>query len=426
MRKLLLLPLLGAVVSSVGFGQSSRPFYMSATASQAVPNQTPLYQQNSASFTLQAIAADVDVISVFPEHLGYPVDLFFTAQPPPENHPWTIQIRSLANAAKLAGKPTVLQLALTRDYMVSKAYAENGALKLDRTWAPRCYDLSSSLGTLIGTSYVNYVRYLTALFNPKYVVVMAEMNLYYSACGGDTPGWRALVNIERNAYDAIKTINANIPVFPSFLLEELYGNTLNGFNATQYNAFANIKRDRFGISSYPSGLRGANGEAINPYQLPADYLSRVKVRYPAEKRLLITETGWNSDSISVHYQGVCFPQLTFSTRNFAAAYLQFLLYSAFVNNFELITWWSDRDLIDAAVMSTCYVPVPPASPSCNGNLWCLSVAQFQADYSAFWIPPQSELVFKVFGTMGLRTFNGTAKPELMSWWTHFLNLPVTP
>jgi hypothetical protein len=422
MRKLLWL--LASVL--ISYGQSSRPFYLSATASQAVPNQTPLYQQNSGSFSLQALAADVDVVSIFPEHLGFPVDLFYTSQPPPSTHPWTIQVTSLAQAAKLTGKPIALQLALTRDYMVSKAYDSNGVLKLDRTWAPRCLDLSSPIGSWIGISYVNYVRWLTALFNPKYVVVMAEVNLYYTGCGGDTTQWRALVNIERNAYDAAKGVNSSVLAFPSFNIEGLYGNSLTGFDSAQYNAYANLKRDRFGISTYPSGLRGAGGEAISPYQLPVDYLSRVKDRYPQEGRILIAETGWNSNSISIQYQGSCFAQVVPSNSSFASAYLLFVLYRSFVNNFEMVTWWSDRDLIDGSVMTTCYPPVPPGSSACSGDLWCLSIAQFEAEYAPFWSATQSELAFKVFGAMGIRTYGGNPKPDLMNWWSYFLAVPVSP
>src|SRR6185436_13999706 len=129
------------------------------------------------------------------EHLGLPVELFFTSQTPPQTHPWTIEAKRLADAAKATGKPIVLQLALTRDLMVSKAYDAGGMLKLDPTWAPRCFDMSSSIGNWVGISYVNYVRWITAQFNPKYVVVMAEANLHYALCGGDTPSWRALVNV---------------------------------------------------------------------------------------------------------------------------------------------------------------------------------------------------------------------------------------
>ena len=400
---------------------------MSATGSQAVPNQTPLYQQNTPAFPLSALAQDVDVVSIFPEHLGFPVDLFLTSAPPSPTHPWTIEVNKLAAAAKVTGKPIALHTALMREFIVSRAYSDNGVLKLDRTWVPRCYDLSSSaIGNLIGGAYVNYVRWLTELFDPKYVVLMAEVNVYYYQCGGNNTGFQALVNIERAAYDAVKAVRPLVPVFPSIKLEELYGYSLTGFDATQYNALANLKRDRFGISTYPSGMPNGTGGIMNPYVLPADYLSRWKARNPAEKRGIITETGWNSNSISISYQGSCYANVAFSDPSFPLAYLNYVLYYAWVNNFEMVTWWSDRDLIPAATMSTCYPPAPPGSATCNGDVWCLSVAQFQSDYTAFWTPPQSELVFKVFGTMGLRDYAGNPKPNVTNLWQQILAIPPSP
>jgi hypothetical protein len=415
------------VTAPTGTAQAqTRPFSLSATTSQALPGTVPLYHQTSEHFPLEMIANDVDVISIFPEHLGFPAELFFAAPSPPPDHPWTAMVTSLATAANLTGKPVALQMALMRDYMVSKAYAAGGTLRLDRTWAPRCFDLSSDMGTAIGYSYVNYVRWLTRLFNPKYVVVMAEVNLYYAACGGNTAGWRALVGIERNAYDAAKAINPASAVFPSFKLEELYGNSLSGFDVAQYEAMADLKRDRFGVSSYPFGLAGPNGGFANPYELPVDFFSRVKIRYPQEQRMLITETGWNSKSISVSYQGTCVPALVYSEPSFAGAYMEFVLYSAWVNDFEMVTWWSDRDLIAGHVMDTCYTPVPPGSNSCGADSWCLSIAAFRDEYQAFWSAPQAELIYKVFGAMGLREYDGTGKPELLTWWNWALDIPISP
>jgi hypothetical protein len=101
-----------------------------------------------------------------------------------------------------------------------------------------------------------------------------------------------------------------------------------------------------------------------------------------------------------------------------------VLYYSYVNNFDMVTWWSDRDLIETSVMGTCYAPAPPGSGTCGGNAWCLSMAAFQGEYSAFWVAPQAELVYKVFGAMGIRTYSGAVKPELMNWWSLFRAIPM--
>jgi hypothetical protein len=416
--------LIACVVVGCGlsvFAQTTRPYYMSATASQAVANQTPLYQQNTSAFPMSALAQDVDVISVFTEHLGFPVDLFLTSAPPPATHPWTVEITKLATATKAPGKPIMLQFALMRDSPVARAYALNGELKLDRTWLPRCYDMSTdAIGGLIQKAYVNYVRWVTLLFAPKYVVAMAEINLYYGCFPRDSNAWRAMVTVERNAYDAVKAIYPNVPAFPSFNLEMLYNNSAFGFDTDQYNAMSDLKRDRFGISAFPQGLPASNG-VTNPYQLPQDYLSRVKDRNPQEKRMLITETGWNSQSIAVHYLGHCVPTVTLSDPSFTYVYLVYVLYYAWLNNFEVVTWWSDRDLIPATAMNTCYPATSPAG--CNGDLWCLSVLQMEAEFQPYWPTANSELVFKAFGTMGLRDYAGDPKPGTMELWQQIRTIP---
>jgi len=391
---------------------------MSTTGSVANPGQTPLYQQNPAFFPLTTMNEDVDVVTVFPEHLGFPVDLFIGSTVPQPSHPWTIEILKLAGGAKATGKPIALQLALSRDYMVSKAYAANGVLKLDRTWAPKCYDLSSPTGQYISTAYINMVRWLTFLFQPRYVVTMAEVNSFYTSCGRESSGWNAMVAVSQAAYEAVKSISPSAIVFPSFQLEQLYSNSANGFDTAQYNAMSVLKRDRFGISTYPAGV------VANPYILPQDYLTRVKTRFPQEKRIYIAETGWNTINIAVQFNSSCVQNLTYTTETFAADYLRFLLYYAYVEGFDMVTWWSNRDLIDSAPMTTCYGPLQRGAPSCGGALWCLAMADFQADYAAFWTPSQTEFIFKVFGTMGLRTRAGTPKLEPMFWWKTFQNMPL--
>jgi hypothetical protein len=198
---------------------------------------------------------------------------------------------------------------------------------------------------------------------------------------------------------------------------------VNGFDTAQYAAMANVKRDRFGISSYPASLSLPNGFKITPYNLPADYLARVKHRYPLEKRLVITETGWLGQSFNLQNQGSFYGPVVYTSVEFPILYLQYLLYFGWLENVEVITWWSDRDLIDAKVMNTCYPPVPPGSSSCGADPWCLEVAQFQADYAAYWSPVEAELIFKVYGTMGLRDYQGNARPVLMDLWQFFLALP---
>jgi len=398
---------------------------MSSTSVQAYPGQAPLYQNDSQSFTLNTLSADVDVIALFPEYLGIPFTEFAQSAGPAVDDPWTMQMTALANSAKSTGKPLMLELVLTRDFPVANAVNSNGSLELQPDWAPTCMDLTNAQYATVGLAYVNYATWIANAFSPKYLVIMIENNLYYVHCGGNTASWQALVNIERTAYDAVKAQFPGMIVFPSFKLEDLYDQSLAGFDQAEYGALANLKRDRLGIATYPFGIQLSYGFA-NPYELPSDYLTRVRDLNPSEPPIVITETGWNSASLAISYNSACYPNLIYSDPSFENAYSQFLIYSGYVGGFDAIAWWSDRDLIDSSVMNVCpSQATPPAFPECNGDTWCVAINNARTAPSPGWSPAFAELAFKAFGSMGLRNYDGTPKSGEWSLWNQFLALPVS-
>src|SRR6266850_3546461 len=106
---------------STCLAQTSRPFRMSATAVQAYPGEPSLYQNYSATFPFSGLSRDVDVITLFPEFLGIPFDVFAQSATPPETDAWTIQMNALANAANSMGKPLMVEIVLTRQFPVTRA-----------------------------------------------------------------------------------------------------------------------------------------------------------------------------------------------------------------------------------------------------------------------------------------------------------------
>ena len=225
-------------------------------------------------------------------------------------------------------------------------------------------------------------------------------------------------------YNMVKFQNVCMVVFPSFKLEDLYGQTLGGYDQPQFQAMANLKRDRLGLATYPYGMQLSPGVFANPYQLPTDYLRRIRDRNPFEPRIMITETGWNSDAIAISSGGTCFLNYLYSAPSWESAYMNFLLQNAYTGSFESITWWSDRDLIQGSTMNTCYpTGTPPSYPECNGDQWCTAVSQARANPPPGASPEFSELAFKAFGSMGVRAYDGTGKAGLSDIWLRFLALP---
>jgi hypothetical protein len=397
---------------------------MSVSGIQTVPLSNPPYVNFPSGVAPLTVAGDTDLISVFPEYLGIPFDLFATTSDPPSTNPWVIQMTALANQAKATGKPIMLQTALIRETPIGKANISGNTVTVDSGWAPACFDFNQPQYANLTTAYGNYANWMMRTFMPRYYVVMVEANLYWARCGGSTASWLKFVDLYQNAYQRAKLANPSGVVFPSFKLEDIYGQNLNGFDTTQWNAVAGLQRDRLGLAIYPFGVQVGNYQFANPYQLPGDYLSRIRDRYPNEPRIIVTETGWNSESISITSGGPCYQNLIYSSPSFQAAYLNFLIYYSYVGNVEAIGWWSDRDLILASTMSTCFPPAPPPDfTACGNDVWCRAI-----NSDKYFLPPGgtdgfAEIIFKAFGAMGLRDYNGNPKPDVYDLWTRFLALP---
>lgn len=413
------------VLAACGGGSSTPPpagatrtVKLSATAVQAVAGASQLYQLTPGTQTFAALAQDVDVVTVFVEHYGIPWDEFAAAAAPPDTHPWTIAMRAFAANAKATGKPLALQATLARDKLAGAARANGTALVVDTAWKPACFDFGNATdGAQYRTAYRRFAAWMATLFQPVHFVHAVEISGYRKACPNDA-AWNALVATANDAYDAIKAATPAALVYPSFILTDLYASSAQGFDAALVDALAGLKRDRLGLSIYPQGL------GVVPQALPSDFVTRLRVRRPAEPPIVVTETGWNTDDLRVGTPGACVTGLS-SSETVARDYLDWLLTRAGTDGITLVTWWSGRDLLPADVMAACYPNASaPAFAACNGDAWCGAVNVFRASTPAD--PLTGEVIFKAFGTMGLRRYDGTAKPALLQRWQAARAVPLAP
>jgi len=88
----------------------------------------------------------------------------------------------------------------------------------------------------------------------------------------------------------------------------------------------------------------------------------------------------------------------------AASYLQFVVQQANIYKMPFVVWWSNRDLIPEDFMTSC-----PCDDSGDSAVFCNYVANNKWNPYAYFI---NQLSLKVFGTMGLREYDGTPKPLL--------------
>ncbi len=402
---------------------TSRSFQLAATTVQLVPLSEEAYRNGTSEFPVHSIAPKVDLITIWPEYLGIPYDIFATGPTISELHPWAVKMQDLAEEAKLSGRPILLELAFVRTGMVGRAWDNNGTLSVENSWAPVCYDFSQPEAVAIGDAYVNYVQWMVSCFQPAYLVNFIEANLYYMDCGGGGSSWEALVEIQQRAYDTVKETYPNLPVLPSFHLETLYNYQLDGWDENQYQAIQKMHHDLFGLSSYPFGMRHENGHFVTPYDLPSDYIVRVQIQHPSEQ-LAITETGWNSVSIFIGDESLCYQGFPYSEERFAADYLDFVFASAHYGSFNFVNWWSFRDEMPESVLGTCYIRDNSPFEFCNGDPWCMVInymkdVTYQQNSELF-----SELVLKAFGAMGLESNDGEPKPLLMNRWLDEFALPL--
>jgi hypothetical protein len=403
----------------------TRPFKLATTAVRFTPLTYLPFSNGDTAFPIASVAPHVDAITLWPEYLGIPFDEFATGPDVPEDHPWTVEMRALAAEATAAGRPLVLELGFVRRSMVGWARNDGGLLALDEAFTPPCPDFTSAEGQFLGDAFVNYVDWMVRAFEPTYVANFIEANLYWNGCGGESPSWEALLDIQHRAYDAIRAVDPDVIQFPSVHIESLYGYEPNGWDEAHYAAIARLRRDRLGMSSYPFGMRLPDGRFATPYDLPADYLVRIKLRHP-EEELVIAETGWNSADIYLGDTEECFGPFPPSSESYAADYLAFVFASARYGGFDLVNWWSLRDLYPKEFMSSCVVRTSNPYPACAGEPWCMTInymkdVTFESNTELF-----TELVFKAFGTMGIQNRDGTPRAGTGTRWAETLSQPHVP
>jgi len=396
---------------------SARRFRLATTGAQLLVEGPALGFQ----ITPANVHEDADVVAYHHEYYGIPWEAFEQGSAPPAE--WTAVMERLAKAARDAGKPVFLSVNMLngkRESLAAKTFIENGAVKSQEDWAKPCFDFGSDPDAEAKRqAYLRYVAFMVKAFQPVYLNLAIEVNLYFQRCPAGVPGLVSLINA---AYDAVKGSAPKTLVFPSFQLENLYGYAEDScasgaqrdacFEAA-YAQLAGIKRDRFAVSTYPMGAG-----FTRPAELPLDWFTRAASR--GGERALVAETGWISTGLTVRTrEGACMPWFAFTERD-SADYLARLLEAGDRDDLDLITWWSDRDLLVTEAMRDC--------PCAFDATWCTVMDIFRGPPSLIGPDTQAfgELLLKAFGTMGLRQYDGTWKAQHKALWQAAQARPLLP
>ena len=398
-----------ASLGSAGCGGKATPtppltprhFALSSTGVQAAPGSPQFFSMADAA----DLATDTDVVSVHQDFFGVPWNTFAADAPPPAQ--WKATMDGLAS--EYAGRRIFLSLQLAggtnRTYLADlAAVGTDGAFHVTGNWSAQCYDFATATdGSSMRLAFSRYVTWMVGEFDPEWINVGAEMNMFGAQCA---TAWPGIVDTERAAYDAAKAAKPSVIAFPSLQNDVLLGRQMcpSGDRAACYEAnfaaLANLKRDRFAISTYPMG----DPVWTKPSDVDADYATRAADR--AGEKLVFAETGWDSAKLAGTRNGVCTTIGTYDEDE-ESAWLTRVLADADSHGSDLVTWWSNRDFLPASVSVSCTYD----------STWQPVVDVFRAlggsDPNAQFL---GEIQLKFFGTMGIRNFDGTPKGAPYRTW----------
>lgn len=364
------------------------------------------------------VADDADVVAIHQEFYGLPWDEFEADLPPPPE--WVAKMDELLDQAE--GKPIFLSLQLVggagRRFLADKTVIVDGNVTKLESWSELCYDFRTAPdGDAKRAAYAAYVTWMVEKFQPTYLNVAIEMNLFMPC----TDAWSGVVDAQRDAYMAAKLARPDVIAFASFQIDQLYGYddeqcpspmTRDVCFDNAYARLDRVLRDRFAISTYPYLIE----EIAAVENIPPDWFTRASSR--GGEQLLVAETGWSATPAVGIYGDTCITAIS-SSPDDQAAYFDRLVADVSAAGGDLVTWWSDRDLIPSDVMTDC--------PCDFDASWCGLVDLFRSlggddPLGQFY----GEMLLKIWGNMGLRTWGGAPREPIYSRWSAFRAMPLTP
>lgn len=447
--------LMAVSVLAVTIGHTAAVLYAATPVMLNTSDPTNYFFGFDASVPL---SEDVDVVSIHDDFYGVPWAAFLAAA---ENRTatlpvsWMGRLNATLAAVTAWDKPVFLTIQMLSgtlrtcpaqnatdgpaDFPVVTPFAD----------CDSCFDFSSPSGQLVQRAHLLYASFMVQAFaqhSPRGLAGVnfaPEVNLGARLCSDSW--WQNVVQFSNSAYSLLKEVllqqgMPSVPVFPSFQLEVVYGlqtgpdqpcvgmmgdpapsAALLQCLADGLALVAPVARDRFAVSTYPH-----NQEAGFPKQFPhwqPWYLpTALQHLGPSDKAgFIIAETGYVSDTIVVNLNNgtvgaaststsdpppICAPILNASVAD-ANAWLSYVIAQAELNDFTMVTWWSDMDLLYNSSMNSCPCAVPPAFEAS-----CTFISAYRQIEAAL-IPGGAvygEINAKSFGTMGLRGNDGSPKP----------------
>ena len=350
----------------------------------------------------------VDAISLHQDFFGLPWDEFASGAALPAA--WVSEMTEIRDMAEALGAPIYLSLTPLdgmRSTLAPKATDQGGELVLVENWAAPCFNFETGESApALRRAYLDYAKWMVDFFEPRWLTNVIEMNLFYVSC---PDAYGPLIDVANAVYDQEKSWRPGLIVFPTFVIDALYGYGGNGncevgdFSCLEDSLALNagVRRDRIGISSYPLHM------SYEWTRIPDDYFSLIADM--SGERVVFGETGWATHPVWIPTEEnptECWRIFDTSDAD-QIDYMRYLFEQADAMGSDLVTWWSLRDYLPREMLDNCPCDAP--------GLWCtLYDAVEQTGLLPAWLG---------WGSMGVLDYDLNAKPSL-EFWNEWLARPI--
>lgn len=396
-----------------GAGDAGPPVWPERMQLGATPVQADVTDNLFYGFRDMPLGDDVDVVSLHFDFYGIPWDQFADDASLPAA--WVSRIDEVAQLVDAWQRPVFLSLTPLdgqRDRPAATARDSGGNLITEGS-DQQCFNFATHAdGERYRRAFVRYSRWMADRFDPAAVVLGIEVNVFDVRCRNvDSGAWDALVSVLNEARRAIRSAHPGAPVAPSIQVDdvidvrengECFGSDGSECITKNLARIAALEADFFGASTYPH-LIEPGGVTIDAKQ----YLARVFEQTGAE-HFVIAETGYNSRPMKAQVidpPAPCTEIAAYDDQR-QRAHLAAMLSLAESWPVDYLVWWSDRDVYPRDAYDSC-----PCQAAQAGYCDVLSTFRSQLGPPAY----VGELLFKAFGAMGLREYDGTPKPILADW-----------
>ena len=349
-------------------------------------------------FSAHHIRDDSNAIALHMEWFGVPWREFAAGVNPPEA--WLRQMDAIRGLEERLGLPVYLALTPiggSRDRLASNP-AGTFALTADDSFGGRCesIDTRPDYEAVVRPGFQRYVSYMLQRFQPRFVALSVEVNIYKAFCPG---AWSAMQQLLNDTYDMVKADHPGLPVFHTFQTEFLWqsespGSPCFGFRreclVQNIEQLAGLKSDIYALSSYPAATFLNAGR-----RLPDDYLTTIASL--SGKPIAVSETGYPAVTYSIDWGGMCAPIEPSSAAD-QAWWMARVLRDGRRAGMPFVVWWANEDLLPSPLLTTCNCP--------DDSIWCHFLGI---------LDDTGRNTLRGDGGMGMRTYDGAPRPAHNLW-----------